>query len=846
MAIFQPQIVGKGGETYIAGKGINIDEESKEISVVDPVLVNESTIEGVVQIGDYELLDSNGTIPEDRLASTASATAGQVLTLDANKNAVWTNSSGGQEIQFDDLPEATSENVGQILQYVGETIPDVDATAIATQTVGSGLSDLSVDVKKFEDAEQPTQSENTSFVADVNVENAALGTRVGTFVCNLNSAEFLARLVATWGNEWWNMVRTKNPYFVYTNSGWALSSQDGPTTISDPNASVKSYGVANTDWGFYVIDDSMVQVGDYVSVIYTEAGISWSKNGTIVDLANYGISYSGTPADGDTVSVAYTPGEKGITQGYFYANQPKYSDASATISQTVGSGLTGLSVNVDTFAETEQPTQSETVDFVSTGLGVEITSGQSQGVSVEIVNQSTFINKLIEEADSRGLYPVDEFSIGARNPYATMTTGIWKCDIWIQKRSSGAMIIEDQDPSLWGLQFSGESTAADTVYVIEYDHLYEVWTKNGSVVTLSDYGISYSGTPADGDTLTVSYSAPAPIGYSWNQINVQPSSSSGGGIEWKTTLDLPKNYSGSQWNTSAIVTIPGGLPDGDYEFYYKTLCYSETDQEAKRYATLKVQFTFDSANNSCRGCFAPVIDGNWMPSGNYKINNMNAWSPFGSHGSDFVFYCADRPFATDIPAYNDVSGGVKDCFSVSSFKNIQTGQEYVPVLALYDGTDSPIDSSYDGHISMQSFQSDPYIPQYHTTNQWEYDDNSQYARIQPYASISRDNMPASCSELDVALVSSNGGKWHCIVENGYNSYVARVLEASGDLANAQIGFNSNGETFLFFNTASGTSGSIYASIGAKGSSEAASGWIETPGSFTSVTLTKIGDRKSVV
>lgn len=31
----------------------------------------------------------------------------------------------GQEIQFEEFPEATSENVGQIIQYVGETVPDV-------------------------------------------------------------------------------------------------------------------------------------------------------------------------------------------------------------------------------------------------------------------------------------------------------------------------------------------------------------------------------------------------------------------------------------------------------------------------------------------------------------------------------------------------------------------------------------------------------------------------------------------------------------------------------------------------------------------------------------------------
>ena len=43
----------------------------------------------------YEMLSHDGTIPEARLADTTNATAGQVLTLDSNLNAVWATPSGG-------------------------------------------------------------------------------------------------------------------------------------------------------------------------------------------------------------------------------------------------------------------------------------------------------------------------------------------------------------------------------------------------------------------------------------------------------------------------------------------------------------------------------------------------------------------------------------------------------------------------------------------------------------------------------------------------------------------------------------------------------------------------------
>ena len=45
--------------------------------------------------GTFEIMSADGTIPEARLADTTNATAGQVLTLDSNLNAVWATPSGG-------------------------------------------------------------------------------------------------------------------------------------------------------------------------------------------------------------------------------------------------------------------------------------------------------------------------------------------------------------------------------------------------------------------------------------------------------------------------------------------------------------------------------------------------------------------------------------------------------------------------------------------------------------------------------------------------------------------------------------------------------------------------------
>ena len=62
---------------------------------------------------NYELMSADGTIPEARLADTTNATAGQVLTLDSNLNAVWqAGGSGGG------LPSQTG-NAGKFLTTDG-------------------------------------------------------------------------------------------------------------------------------------------------------------------------------------------------------------------------------------------------------------------------------------------------------------------------------------------------------------------------------------------------------------------------------------------------------------------------------------------------------------------------------------------------------------------------------------------------------------------------------------------------------------------------------------------------------------------------------------------------------
>jgi hypothetical protein len=80
---------------------------------------------------NYELLSSNGTIPEARLADTTNATAGQVLTLDSNLNAVWQAGGGG-----------SSYTAGNGIDITNDVISVTAPTLVNQGTVASNLNIL--------------------------------------------------------------------------------------------------------------------------------------------------------------------------------------------------------------------------------------------------------------------------------------------------------------------------------------------------------------------------------------------------------------------------------------------------------------------------------------------------------------------------------------------------------------------------------------------------------------------------------------------------------------------------------------------------------------------------------
>ena len=84
---------------------------------------------GLSASNNYQLLDSNGTIPEARLADTTSATQGQALVLDSNLNAIWST--------VESLPSQSGQS-GKYLTTNGTTASWATVEALPSQSGNSG------------------------------------------------------------------------------------------------------------------------------------------------------------------------------------------------------------------------------------------------------------------------------------------------------------------------------------------------------------------------------------------------------------------------------------------------------------------------------------------------------------------------------------------------------------------------------------------------------------------------------------------------------------------------------------------------------------------------------------
>ena len=702
---------------------------------------------------------------------------------------------GGKGAQVEEMPEATEMNAGQIVQYVGETIPDIEATATITQTVGDSLTDLKVDAKKFEKASGLTEAGSLEFVFEIIKDNAILGEQVGTFSCSFDSDKFISNLISTWGENWWEVTGGTDMFLVYANNNmWGLSNSV-PLLEETMGSQVCAWLAVTGDWGFYVSDDSQVANNDYIPVSVVLGSTKLLQDTNEILPSNYGITYSGTPSNGDTLKVDYTPFVGGYEKGYFYVNQAQLSEPTVTIEQTVGNSLSNLSVDVDKFIEAEQPVGDCDVKFtVAEAAENTHTTYVTQSGDVSF---SGNISKLLKAKGLEHILPnggvivcgtninsVDDFYIGPELGFSDL-------------------VISINELEEYGIHFDG-TYLVGAYATWSYDESTDVfvpgWTKDSNNVELKQYGISYSGRPSTGDTITVNYITPQIKDYNWNQINVQPASKGNGGIEWAAKLDLPADYPEQYaWECYPIWTIPGGIPDGTYEFYIQTLCGTDaaTVLAGIQNYTCKIKVKFYTENSTRRyiGSISYVLDGSCTGDGNLRVVDDTRY--FANvfkiiNDTDLCFYSSLRPFASSALGYVTLTQAIPEIFKITAFKNIHTGELYYPQGQIYDGTNRPTTyTNIYGELALEAFSNPISYPYYFNTRDFTINKNLKHICMSPQMLSRGNNYSAFAGKITIYIESDTGGKFSAIIDNKNPSKsMIYGLESTGDLSDVQIGTGS--------------------------------------------------------
>ena len=846
-----------------------------------------------------------------------------------------------QDIQYDVMPEATLENLGRVIQYVGETIPATESSAVATQTVGTGLSNLEVDVTKFEKAENPSGDETVEFVAHVDGNPGFAPSaefQGGGRYAYFDTEKLIAYIAQYTDHTDYKYVSVRhagedsNSITIYMNSnafviwGSIMAAYKQITGITDSDLE-NIVGITLSDYTYYSSEKAQSD--------WNESIVTWTKNGLEVNIDDYGVSYSGVESDGDTLEVNYYAARSNYEKGYFYENQAIRSEQSLKIEKSSGGdyidfvtisghttmsgstqsianlfssfptssellnivatfeydesvgqwnvGITdyvggtafqswrttgdlegyglvitgaprggdhvkctyiklyNLSVDMNTFIEKEHPTKNETINFVAevTPASVEYTQQPNWGINATADSIRRLYLKLNIDLNTESQYLINNLLV---RYYNENNVGFgYEGSVYMNPT------VEELEQE-YGITFTGTPVESEELTGVYTQSLVQ-WFLDENEVNVEEYGVLYEGTPVDGNVLTVTYTAPGIVGCEWVQKDVQPTVDvPPQGIDWKTKLDIPADYPNQyRWSCAPIYTIPGGLPDGKYEVYMqiKTIGSTEDNNYPYGLVTYKFEFGLRTSGNTkyCYGQIGYVIDGNWTPrNSEYTPKVENYWNMFYLNNNDLQLFSTSNAFMTDI-----LQNGVRfvsECYKLSAIKNIDTGEEYIATGELYKGS-HPYTNNVQGYLCTTGLAREPERPRFHADGGYIYDDNTQYIVINPPYGINNPKISywnVNCSELDVSLYSMNGGRYHVIVENNPKSYIARVLEASGDLANTQIGWDEGGRNCLFFNTEPGETAEVRIHVGMKAcnSEENVDFWQEWINNFTPATITKVG------
>ena len=461
------------------------------------------------------------------------------------------------------------------------------------------------------------------------------------------------------------------------------------------------------------------------------------------------------------------------TNGYFYKCTSETTQASATIS-TTSPNIYDLEIDLDTFVAEEQPTGSETVEFVR-GLvnehqEIEAFNGVSATISDPALLKSSWID----------LDPTNR--MGCSFDYQNAADDLWT----VTDQAGNNYYWHTSDFASYGITVTGTPIEGSS-YIGYWTAGDWAWKKNDTAVNIADYGITYQGYDEEsGVTITVDYTAGVTT-YSWENIEVQPAS--GGGITWTAFLDLPYPP-----QTLRARLKLGALPDGRYEFYTST---NMTASNNNNYPPMifKVRLRLDRANNQTTLVANPVLGEGWISGGSQSLikNGINRTYTlyYKSEDVNTLYFIPDVNgfLTTDIQqGYMTSADDGVGCFKATSVKNIETGEEYPTELEF-----SP---NYTGLNSIYSHLECPLLVAQEAYSNaensgWRIDQVNYVGIVLQYANITYSNGLVSQIGVDISAVSGSD-EFVCRVEFfPFDKMQVTVKKCTGAFIGTKVGTSPN-------------------------------------------------------
>ena len=400
------------------------------------------------------------------------------------------------------------------LSGTGNGVIDVtDGLTVKWQFSGSPMTAYKIDIAQNDALSTFIYSTGKITVSPAFAPTDAQGN-VRTFEANTITAATLANVGIVNGYD--------NGYKI------TITQWDGNGSISSYSATgdVSGVSVSKPTWSSEITSDG--------SSHFEYDGNDWTYNGSTVSLSTYGITVSGTPTSGDAIDVAYIVGvASATTHGDIY---DVAVDAATWESQISASGtyvfsydgsnwkLSGSNVTIADYGITFSGTEAsgDTITVVYTAGETAFVSGTLDVSTVAGITSATIdVNTWESQVSETGKY-VLTYESGDWG-YNGNLVSLTDCGITITgtPNQGNTITVDYQAGSLTYSavgSITGISATASTFemkysfsgkYTFEYKdadeekNILEGWYYNGTYVSLSDLGVTVTRTPSAGDKFTI-------------------------------------------------------------------------------------------------------------------------------------------------------------------------------------------------------------------------------------------------------------------------------------------------------------------------------------------------------